>query len=239
VYAEKTITYVCAELNPQICQDAVKRLHSELPIRIKIVGSIGEIFPLLSDPKFDTDVISIDIEHLFKNDSADPYQLVETLRTLLNCTVARPPVGKPRKRDTKILAVIGETTNIEFVKELHKLVDGFTMRLGESFTFDDIRKECLKIIEGDFAMPSKISEMLKKDKKAPEKPDNLRLTTRQQQIYNLIVDKGASNKVIGRMLSISESTVKLHMTTILKKYGVRSRTQLAVFNKKQKNPIPE
>jgi DNA-binding NarL/FixJ family response regulator len=239
VYAEKTITYVCPEINPQDCVSAVHRLTDEFPIKFNTLGSIGEIFPLLSDPKFNTDVISIDIEHLCKNDSADAYQLIETLRTLLNCTVMRPPTGKPKKRDTKILAVIGETTNIEFVRELHKLVDGFTMRLGEKFTFDDIRKECVKILEEDFTMPHKVSEMLKKEKKSSEKSSAPRLTTRQQQIYNLIVDKGASNKTIGRMLNISESTVKLHMTTILKKYGVRSRTQLAVFAKKHKNSAPE
>jgi DNA-binding NarL/FixJ family response regulator len=58
---------------------------------------------------------------------------------------------------------------------------------------------------------------------------NIRLTARQQQIFNLITTKGTSNKHIARVLLISESTVKLHVGCILKKYGVRNRTQLAVF----------
>ena len=57
------------------------------------------------------------------------------------------------------------------------------------------------------------------------------LTPRQQQILDIIVTRGVSNKNFARMLHISESTVKLHMSSILKKFGVRNRTQLALFAK--------
>ena len=57
------------------------------------------------------------------------------------------------------------------------------------------------------------------------------LTPRQRQILDIIVTRGVSNKNIARMLHISESTVKLHMSSILKKFGVRNRTQLALFAK--------
>jgi DNA-binding NarL/FixJ family response regulator len=59
--------------------------------------------------------------------------------------------------------------------------------------------------------------------------NHIKLTARQQQIYSLVSTRGASNKVIAKTLNISESTVKLHVSAILKKYGVRNRTQLAVF----------
>ena len=55
------------------------------------------------------------------------------------------------------------------------------------------------------------------------------LTPRQRQILDIIVTRGVSNKNIARMLHISESTVKLHMSSILKKFGLRNRTQLALF----------
>jgi DNA-binding NarL/FixJ family response regulator len=57
------------------------------------------------------------------------------------------------------------------------------------------------------------------------------LTPRQRQILDIIVTRGVSNKNIARMLHISESTVKLHMSSILKKFGLRNRTQLALFAK--------
>jgi DNA-binding NarL/FixJ family response regulator len=58
----------------------------------------------------------------------------------------------------------------------------------------------------------------------------IRLTPRQIQILHMIKTRGASNKLIARHLKISESTVKVHVGAILKKYGVCNRTQLAVCN---------
>ena len=56
------------------------------------------------------------------------------------------------------------------------------------------------------------------------------LTPRQVDVLHLIKDRGLSNKQIAKALHITESTVKLHITEIFKKYGVRTRTQLAVFS---------
>jgi DNA-binding NarL/FixJ family response regulator len=55
-----------------------------------------------------------------------------------------------------------------------------------------------------------------------------KLTNRQSQVMQMIMTSGASNKVIARNLKISESTVKVHIGAILRKYGVRNRTQLAL-----------
>jgi DNA-binding NarL/FixJ family response regulator len=59
----------------------------------------------------------------------------------------------------------------------------------------------------------------------------IKLTPRESQILTLIQDRGVSNKIIAKMLHITESTVKLHITHIFKKYGVKNRTQLALFSK--------
>lgn len=62
--------------------------------------------------------------------------------------------------------------------------------------------------------------------------NQIKLTTRQNQILNLVLERGSSNKIIARTLNISESTVKLHLGHIFKKFGVKNRTQLAVFARK-------
>ena len=54
------------------------------------------------------------------------------------------------------------------------------------------------------------------------------LTPRQSQVLTLVCNRGLSNKKIAQALSISESTVKIHMSAIFKEYGVRNRTQLAL-----------
>jgi DNA-binding NarL/FixJ family response regulator len=53
----------------------------------------------------------------------------------------------------------------------------------------------------------------------------LGLTPREQAVARLAL-AGRGNAAIARQLRISESTVKKHMTRVLAKAGVRSRTQL-------------
>jgi DNA-binding NarL/FixJ family response regulator len=67
--------------------------------------------------------------------------------------------------------------------------------------------------------------------KPPPAQSAIALTPRQQQIFNIVTERGCSNKHVAKIMGISESTVKLHLGHIFKKYGVKNRTQLAVFSK--------
>jgi len=60
---------------------------------------------------------------------------------------------------------------------------------------------------------------------APE-PDSL--SGREREILELIT-RGASNKLIARELDIAETTVKIHVQHILRKLGLTSRVQAAVY----------
>jgi len=51
-----------------------------------------------------------------------------------------------------------------------------------------------------------------------------RLTERQREILALLCE-GLSNKEIGRKLDLSDATVKMHMTAVLRGLGVSTRTQ--------------
>lgn len=62
--------------------------------------------------------------------------------------------------------------------------------------------------------------------------NTIELTPRQSQIEALISERGLSNKKIAQSLNITESTVKIHVSAILKAYGVRTRTQLVVMANK-------
>ena len=61
----------------------------------------------------------------------------------------------------------------------------------------------------------------------PETTDRIRLTRRQTEIIAAIVD-GHTNREIARRLSISEQTVKHHLTGIFEKVGVTNRLELAI-----------
>lgn len=55
-----------------------------------------------------------------------------------------------------------------------------------------------------------------------------KLTKRQHEIFNLLAE-GKSNRQIAFDIGISEHTVRVHMTAILRSLGVRNRTQAAVM----------
>ncbi len=57
---------------------------------------------------------------------------------------------------------------------------------------------------------------------------SLELTPRQREVLVLVCNRGLSNKAIAKTLNISESTVKIHMSSILKIYCVQNRTQLVI-----------
>ncbi|MEH8021078.1 two-component system response regulator NarL [Rheinheimera metallidurans] len=54
------------------------------------------------------------------------------------------------------------------------------------------------------------------------------LTNREYEILSFIA-KGMSNKLIARELNISDGTVKVHVKHLLKKLGLRSRVEAAVW----------
>ena len=54
------------------------------------------------------------------------------------------------------------------------------------------------------------------------------LTQRERDVVDAII-KGASNKAIGQALSMSEQTVKNHVSRILEKCGVANRVELAML----------
>ena len=61
-----------------------------------------------------------------------------------------------------------------------------------------------------------------------------KLTSREHEILKYIA-KGLSNKLIARALDISPGTVKVHVKHILKKLGLRSRVEAAVWMVNQSN----
>ena len=58
--------------------------------------------------------------------------------------------------------------------------------------------------------------------------NRFRLTRREMQIVAAVAD-GDSNKAIGERLSVTEDTVKHHLSNIFDKVGVFSRLELAMF----------
>jgi two-component system nitrate/nitrite response regulator NarL len=73
-----------------------------------------------------------------------------------------------------------------------------------------------------------LTEQRRRD--TPNKADERlgRVTPRERQIVDLL-SAGASNKEIAKRLSVTERTVKAHLTAIFRKLGLSGRLQLALF----------
>ena len=67
---------------------------------------------------------------------------------------------------------------------------------------------------------------LMRDVRTTEEPDGL--TERETDVLRLLAE-GKANKEIARLLGIGERTVKSHVSSILAKLGVQSRTQAALY----------
>jgi DNA-binding NarL/FixJ family response regulator len=65
-----------------------------------------------------------------------------------------------------------------------------------------------------------------------------RVTPRERQIVDLL-SAGASNKEIAKRLSVTERTVKAHLTAIFRKLGLSGRLQLALFALEHGRPARE
>lgn len=67
---------------------------------------------------------------------------------------------------------------------------------------------------------------LMREVRAPESPETL--TERETDVLRLLA-QGLSNKEIARTLHLGEKTIKTHVSNILSKLGVPSRTQAALY----------
>jgi two-component system nitrate/nitrite response regulator NarL len=59
--------------------------------------------------------------------------------------------------------------------------------------------------------------------------DIARSLSRRELVILRTLTEGTSNKIIGRKLVITESTVKVHMKAILRKLRLQNRTQAAIW----------
>ncbi|WP_417666600.1 two-component system response regulator NarL [Pseudidiomarina sp.] len=88
-----------------------------------------------------------------------------------------------------------------------------------------------RAVDGKMVLSEAITEVLATALRRPSAPTASKLdglTNREREILELIA-KGMSNKVIARELDISDGTVKVHVKHLLKKLGLRSRVEAAVW----------
>jgi DNA-binding NarL/FixJ family response regulator len=90
----------------------------------------------------------------------------------------------------------------------------------------DLRQAIKATVAGQAQISPKAATRLVRKVVAPEPPETL--SNREAEVLQLLA-RGSANKQIGQRLGIAEKTVKTHVTSILGKLGVQSRTQAALY----------
>lgn len=94
----------------------------------------------------------------------------------------------------------------------------------KSASIADIGQAIVTVLEGGLHFPT-----IDSDQPADELTQRLSALTPQQFKVLTMLSGGTLNKQIAYDLNVSEATVKAHMTAIMRKLGVNSRTQVALL----------
>jgi len=85
-----------------------------------------------------------------------------------------------------------------------------------------------RVLAGQSAMSAQMTDKLVREVQGADADERPALSPREREILRLIA-AGASNKEAARTLGVAESTVKIHVQHILRKLGLATRVQAAVY----------
>jgi len=182
----------------------------ELDGDIQVVGEAGngeECLSVIESIK--PDVVLLDINMPVMNG----LKMLEALRS-----------SKNKNQKVLILTIHNE---VEYLLKADEIgVEGYVLKDAESAI---LKKAIYTVNSGekyiDYSMVPILNEKLAQEN---EKQEDEKLTRREVEVLKLLAE-GLFNKEIAYKLSISEKTVKNHVSNIFKKIGVFDRTQAAVY----------
>lgn len=182
----------------------------ELDGDIQVIGEAGngeECLELLK--KVTPDVVLLDINMPGMNG----IKMLEILRN-----------SKYKNQKVLILTIHNEVEYL--IKVVDIGVEGYVLKDASSSV---LKKAILKVYAGDTYIDSTMVPLMnERIAQEKEKAEEERLTKREIEVLKLLAE-GLFNKEIAYKLSISEKTVKNHVSNIFKKIGVFDRTQAAVY----------
>lgn len=181
----------------------------ELEGTIRVIGEAGDGKECLNlIEQLHPDVVLLDINMPVMSG----LQVLEKLRTY------------DRKQKVLILTIHDE---VEYLMRAIEIgVNGYVLKDSESMI---LKKAIMAIYQGEEFIDASLIPMMKDKMRADAaKGKNDVLTRREIEILRLVAE-GLFNKEIAYKLSISEKTVKNHVSNIFKKIGVSDRTQAAVY----------
>jgi DNA-binding NarL/FixJ family response regulator len=131
--------------------------------------------------------------------------------------------------NTKIIVLTAAVERLQIVQALQMGARGVVMK--EAAT-QLLMKAIRTVMSGQYWIGREavgdIVDFMRTNASGEKPPRNFGLTKREMEVLAAIV-AGLSNKEIARRFTLSEDTVKHHLTNIFDKVGVASRLELALF----------
>jgi len=125
--------------------------------------------------------------------------------------------------DTEVLALTSVLEDASVVGAVRAGAIGYLLKDTDA---DALCRAIKAAAAGQVQLTPQAAARLMQAVSAPESPEEL--TERETEVLRLMA-QGQANKEIARSLNISEKTVKVHVSNILSKLGVQSRTQATLY----------
>lgn len=134
------------------------------------------------------------------------------------------PEMRQRFPDVEIIALTSVLEDASVVQAIRSGAIGYLLKDTQAL---DLCRSIKAAAEGRVQLSPEAAARLVRELRPNEKPAVADLTDREMDVLKLIA-AGKSNGQIAELLVIGESTVKTHVSHLLSKLGVKSRTQIAV-----------
>ena len=130
--------------------------------------------------------------------------------------------------DSRIIMLTVSDTESDVLAALRAGADGYLLKDMEPEDMLELLREATR---GRLVISPQLTELLARALRqsvTPQHPDQAGLTPREHEILELIA-RGYSNKLIARELDLAVGTIKVHVKHILKKLGLKTRVEAAVW----------
>lgn len=138
------------------------------------------------------------------------------------------------RREMPGVEVVALTSVLEDASVVGAIRAGAIGYLLKDTNAEELRRAVKAAADGQVQLSPEAAARLMREVRTPDAPEPL--TDRETDVLRLLAE-GQSNKEIARSLSIGEKTVKTHVSSILAKLNVQSRTQ-AVLQAMRTGLIP-
>lgn len=135
-----------------------------------------------------------------------------------------------RRFPTVPVVVLSALDDADTVSRVMKAgASGFVSKSGSS---TELLEALRAVLSGEIYLPSKLQELTSRSETAHGEGKSLAqrfgLTAAQARVLELLAE-GRSNRQIGELLGLSEGTVKIHVSAIMKAMGVSNRSEAALM----------